>query len=227
MNIRRKVESALDLATLTIGSKNYGSWSLRGWLLTRFSGIPFREKIIPPDDPVMRAELLLLSPSCLVPCLTHGGINVWDTLAIGEYLNEINPAARLLPQDRAKRARCRSICGEMHSSFGPMRSALPMNLKGDFPNFRIWARAQADIDRIATIWRECLNLYGGPFLLGERSMADAMYAPVVARFRTYHVKLDSRCGDYCQQIMTMPEMAEWIDAAQQEPAEIEELEVEF
>ena len=120
----------------------------------------------------MRAELLFLSPSFLVPCMTHDGISVWDTLAIGEYLNEIRPEARLLPQDRAKRARCRSICGEMHSGFGPMRSALPMNLKGDFPNFKVWARAQADIDRITTIWRECLNLYGGPFFLSERICAS-------------------------------------------------------
>jgi glutathione S-transferase len=150
----------LDRATLTIGSKNYGSWSLRGWLLARFSGIPFAEKIVPPDDPAMRAELLLLSPSCLVPCLTHAGISVWDTLAIGEYLNEIRPRAGLLPKEIVKRARCRSICGEMHSSFASMRSAMPMNLKGDFPNFKVWARAQADIDRITMIWRDCLGRFG-------------------------------------------------------------------
>jgi glutathione S-transferase len=98
--------------------------------------------------------------------------------------------------DRIKRARCRSICGEMHSGFGAMRSALPMNLQGDFPNFKVWKRAQADIDRITTIWRECLELYEGPFLLGERSMADAMYAPVVTRFLTYYVTLDPLCSAY-------------------------------
>jgi glutathione S-transferase len=214
-------------ATLTISCKNYSSWSLRGWLLTRFSGLPFTEKIISPDDPAMRAELLLLSSSFLVPCLSHNGIEVWDTLAIGEYLNEIKPAALLLPEDRVKRTRCRSINGEMHSGFGPMRSALPMNLKGDFPDFKVWARAQADIDRITEIWQDCLDLYGGPFLLGERSMADAMYAPVVTRFFTYHVKLDDICGAYCRTIMAMPEMIEWIDAAKQEPENVEELEVEF
>lgn len=218
---------SLDDATLTISSKNYSSWSLRGWLLTRFSGLSFQEKIISPDDPAMRAELLLLSSSFLVPCLTHDGIDVWDTLAIGEYLNEIKPGARLLPDDRLKRARCRSISGEMHSGFGPLRSALPMNLKGDYPDFKVWARAQADIDRIAAIWRECLDLFGGPFLFGERSMADAMYAPVVTRFLTYHVKLDSLCGAYCREIMALPEMIEWIDAAKQEPTDIDELEVEF
>lgn len=217
----------MDQATLTISSRNYSSWSLRGWLLTRFSGLPFVEKVIPPDDPAMRAELLLLSPSFLVPCLVHDGITIWDTLAIGEYLNEVRPGSGLLPADRAKRARCRSISGEMHSGFAPLRSGLPMNLKGDFPAFKVWARAKADIDRIATIWREGLDLYGGAFLMGERSMADAMYAPVVTRFLTYHVELDAPCRAYCRTIMAMPEMIEWIDAAKLEPAEVEELEVEF
>jgi glutathione S-transferase len=110
---------ALDDATLTISSKNYSSWALRGWLMTKFSGLPFSEKVISPDDPAMRAELLLLSSSFLVPCLSHNGLKVWDTLAIGEYLNEIRPAALLLPEDRAKRTRCRSISGEMHSGFVP------------------------------------------------------------------------------------------------------------
>lgn len=119
--------------------------------MTKFSGLPFSEKVISPDDPAMRAELLLLSSSFLVPCLSHNGIKVWDTLAIGEYLNEIEPAALLLPADRAKRSLCRSISGEMHSGFGPMRSALPMNLKGDFPNFKVWTRAQGDIDRITDL----------------------------------------------------------------------------
>ena len=214
-------------ATLSISSKNYSSWSLRGWLMTKFSELPFSETVISPDDPAMRDELLLLSSSFLVPCLTHDGISVWDTLAIGEYLNEIKPEARLLPAELKKRTRCRSICGEMHSGFGSLRSALPVNLQGDFPNFKVWKRAQADIDRITTIWRECLDLYGGPFLLGERSMADAMYAPVVTRFRTYHVKLDSVCDSYCKEILAMPEMIEWVEAAKQEPRQLEELEVEF
>lgn len=214
-------------AILTISSKNYSSWSLRGWLMARFSGLPFVEKVISPDDPAMRAELLLLSSSFLVPNLTHNGLKIWDTLAIGEYLNEIRPEAHLLPADLEKRTRCRSISGEMHSGFGPMRAALPMNLKGDFPNFKVWARAQADIDRITAIWREHLDLYGGPFLLGERSIADAMYAPVVTRLLTYHVKVDSQCADYCKTIRAMPELEEWTEAAKAEPDDLEELEVEF
>lgn len=214
-------------ATLTISSKNYSSWSLRGWLLTKFSGLPFTEHVISSDDPSVRDELLLLSSSFLVPCLVHDGLRIWDTLAIGEYLNEVKPGAHLLPADPSKRTRCRSICGEMHSGFASMRSALPMNLQGDFPNFRVWKRAEADIGRITTIWRECFEHFGGPFLLGERSMADAMYAPVVTRFLTYHVKLDPACGAYCKEIMDMPEMIEWVEAARQEPRQLEELEVEF
>ncbi|MDP2252154.1 MAG: glutathione S-transferase N-terminal domain-containing protein, partial [Hydrogenophaga sp.] len=112
---------------LTISSKNYGAWALRGWLMARLAKLEFTEKIISPDDPAMKAEMLLLSASMRVPALEHDGIHVWDTLAIGEYLNEIKPKAGLLPADRAARAHCRAICGEMHSGFSAMRSSLPMN----------------------------------------------------------------------------------------------------
>ena len=214
-------------ATLTISSKNYSSWSLRGWLLTKFSGLPFTEKHVSPDDDAVRAEILLLSPSFLVPCLHHGGIKVWDTLSIAEYLNEIRPEARLLPADKKARAHCRSICGEMHSGFSNLRSSLPMNIKAQFPNFKIWSRAQADIDRIVEIWRDCLRKADGPYLFGTRTMADAMYAPVATRFLTYDVPLDDVCARYCATIMAMPEMQEWVAAAKCEPEDIDELEVEF
>jgi glutathione S-transferase len=214
-------------ATLTISSKNYSSWSLRGWLLTKMAGLDFKEDILPADDPSTRAELLLLSPSFQVPRLTHNGISVWDTLAIAEYLHEISPEAGLFPSDAAARAHCRSISGEMHSGFANLRSALPMNLKAHFPKFKIWAGAQADIDRIVTIWRECLLTYGGPYLYGELSMADAMYAPVCTRFKTYDVKLDKECAAYSQRILAWPLMTEWLEAAKAEPEELEELDVEF
>lgn len=214
-------------AVLTITSKNYSSWSLRGWLLTKFSGLEFEEQTISPDDPSARAEILLLSSSILVPCLRHDDATVWDTLAIAEYLNEIRPQAGLLPKDRVLRARCRSICGEIHSGFTALRSSLPVNLKGHFPGFKIWSRAQADIDRITTLWAECLDASKGPFLFGERSMADAMYAPVVTRFVTYDVSLPKRLQDYSAVILAMPEMKEWLAAAKREPEDIEELEVEF
>ncbi len=215
-------------ATLTIASKNYGSWSLRGWLLCKLAELDFEEKMAGSDDPSMRAELLLLSPSFLVPCLTHDGIKIWDTLAIAEYLNELLPDSGLLPTERAARARCRSISGEMHSGFSNMRSALPMNLKAHHAGFKVWAGAQADIDRIVAIWRECLAAGKGPFLFGAKPcMADAMFAPVVTRFLTYDVKLDSDCAAYCKAIMALPAMREWFAAAKTEPDEVEELDVEF
>lgn len=214
-------------AVLTISSKNYSSWSLRGWLLCKMAGLDFHEEVMSSDDPSTRAELLLLSPSFLVPCLVHEGIKVWDTLAIAEYLAEIRPEAGLLPKDLTARAHCRAVSGEMHSGFHNLRSALPMNLKAHFPDFKVWSGAQGDIERVFAIWRDCLDTYGGPYLFGGLSMADAMYAPVCTRFLTYNVKLDSDCAGYCETITSWPAMIEWTDAAKLEPDELEELDVEF
>lgn len=213
--------------TLTISSKNYSSWSLRGWLLCMMAGLEFEERMLPMDDPSARAELLLLSPSFLVPRLTHDDVTVWDTLAIAGYLDEIRPQAGLLPADIGARAHCRSICGEMHSGFANLRSALPMNLKAHYPGFKLWAGAQADIDRVTEIWRECLGAYGGPHLFGALSMADAMYAPVCLRFLTYDVGLDPACKAYCDTILEWPALQRWIEAAKSEPDELEELDAEF
>jgi glutathione S-transferase len=215
-------------AVLTISSKNYSSWCLRGWLLCRMAGLDFEEEILPADDPSARAELLLLSPSFLVPCLRHGEIKVWDTMAIAEYLNEAFPAAGLLPKTLEARTHCRAVSAEMHSGFANLRSALPMNLKSHYPKFKVFTGAQADIDRIVEIWRECLKAYEGPYLFGDApTLADAMYAPVVTRFRTYAVKLDRICSDYCDTVTALPEMIEWVEAAKAEPEALEELEAEF
>jgi glutathione S-transferase len=215
-------------AVLTISSKNYGAWALRGWLLAKLAGLTFTEKVISPDDPAMKAEMLLLSSSTRVPALSHNGIEVWDTLAIAEYLNELHPGAKLLPTDPKARAHCRSICGEIHSGFTAMRSSLPMNLKAHFPGFKLWSRAQADVDHIIKIWYDCFATYGGPYLFGDSpGMADAMYAPVVTRLLTYDVVLDPTCAAYCQRIMALPAMAQWVAAALAEPDEIDELEAEF
>lgn len=214
-------------ATLTISSKNYSSWSLRGWLLCKMAGLDFEEKFVDLDAPETRQELLLLSPSVLVPRLTHNGVTVWDTLAIAEYLAEIAPKAGLLPTDRAKRAHCRAVSGEIHSGFYNLRSALPMNLKARHKKFKIFSGARPDVERIKTIWTECLEAYGGPYLFGSLSMADAMYAPVCTRFRTYAVELEPRLTAYCEQIFDWPLMKEWTKAALEEPDEIIELEVEF
>lgn len=213
--------------TLTISSKNYSSWSLRGWLLCKFAGLDFREERLAIDDPSSRAELLLLSPSFLVPCLNHAGLTVWDTLAIAEYLYEVDPANDLFPAERAARARCRSIAGEMHAGFSNLRAALPMNVRARYPGFHVWAGAQADIDRITQIWRECLTQYGGPYLFGTRSMADAMFAPVVTRFATYDVSLDPVSAAYGERIGALPEMIEWTEAAKNEPDDVDELDAEF
>jgi len=195
--------------------------------MVKLAGIAFDEVIVGPDDADARAEILLLSPSILVPCLTFDGVKVWDTIAIGEFLNEVAPEKHLLPKDRTQRARCRSVCGEMHSGFVSLRQALPMNIKAHYENFKIWSKARADIERIAAIWRECLDAHGGPFLFGEISLADAMYAPVVSRFRTYGVELDPQLAAYAERIWNLPAMQEWREAAEAEKEEIEELEVEF
>ena len=218
----------MAVATLSLSSKNYSSWSMRGWLMAKLAGIDFEEVIVEPGDADARAEILLLSPSILVPCLVYEGVRVWDTLAIGEFLHEIAPKKRLLPTDRVARAHARAICGEMHSGFVSLRQALPMNIKAHIPGFKIWSKAQADIERIKTIWTECLKRYGGPFLFGGQvGLADAMYAPVISRFRTYDVKLGAPLQAYADLIWSLPAVAEWREAALAEKEEIEELDVEF
>ena len=218
----------MDKASLTISSKNYSSWSLRGWLLCKMAGLDFDEKIVPIDDPSARAELLLMSPSFLVPCLRHKGVTVWDTLAIAEYLNENFPGANMLPTEKAARARCRSIAGEMHSGFAALRSSLPMNLRFRKPGFTVWSSAQADIDRITAIWRECLTTWKGPFLFGSQpTIADCMYAPVVTRFLSYDVNVGPACQEYCNTILNWAPLKEWVGDAKEEPQEIIELDLDF
>jgi glutathione S-transferase len=214
-------------ATLLISSKNYSSWSLRGFLLCHLARLPFEEKAVAQDADNL-AELLLRSSSIRIPCLIHEGVTVWDTLAIAEYLNEIFPDAGMYPAERMARARCRAISGEMHSGFSALRSSLPMNLRMHRPGITLWSAARADIARITEIWRECLETWGGPWLFGRQpSVGDAMYAPVATRFRSYGVALEQACDAYCTQVMGWAPMRAWIDAALLEPDQIEELEVEF
>lgn len=214
-------------AELTISSKTYSAWSLRGWLLCRLAGLDVTERVVA-NDAGNRAELLLLSPSVLVPRLTHDGVSVWDTLAIAEYLNETFPEAQMLPADTAARAHCRSVSGEIHSGFTNLRSALPMNLKVQHAKFPVFSGAKPDIERIEAIWEDCLSRYGGPFLFGARpTIADAMYAPVTRRFITYAVAVSPACQAYCDTIDQWEPMRQWLEAARAEPEEMEELEVEF
>ncbi len=215
-------------ASLLISSKNYSSWSLRGFLLAKLSGISFKEERVSPDDPRAKEELLMRTSSILVPCLIHGEVSVWDTIAIAEYLNENFPEAGMLPRDVQARARCRSISGEMHSGFAALRSSLPMNLRFRKPGFTVWSSAQADIDRITSIWQDCLTTWKGPFLFGRMpTIADCMYAPVVTRFQSYDVNVGPVCQQYCNTILSWSPMKEWIADAKDEPQEIIELDLDF
>ncbi|MBE3639132.1 glutathione S-transferase family protein [Mangrovicoccus algicola] len=215
-------------ATLTISSKNYSSWSLRGWLLCRLAGLDFEEKPVSIDDPGTRQELLLLSPTVRVPRLAHDGVEVWDTLAIANYLHDTFPDAGMFPADRKARAHCRAISGEMHSGFFNLRSALPMNIKARHAAFKVFSGARPDIAHVKEIWGDCLRAYGGPFLFGDApSVADAMFAPVCTRFRTYAVELEPPLAAYCRTIFDWEPMRDWEAAAMAEPDEMAELEVEF
>lgn len=196
--------------------------------MMKFAGLTFTEHKVDVDAPEVRAELLLLAPSILVPCLNHNGIRVWDTLAIGEYLNEVAPKAGLLPTEMVRRAHCRAICGEMHSGFSAMRASLPMNFKAQLKSFKVWSKAQADIDRIIEIWSDCSKRYKGPYLFGAKpNLADAMFAPVASRFTTYGVNLPKVCAKYRDTIMALPAMQEWRKQALQEPEEFDELDMDF
>ena len=215
-------------ATLTINSRNYGAFSLRSWLLCKMAGLDFEVVVAGEDDPATRAELLLLSPSFLVPRLDHDGIRVWDTMAIAEHLQEALPEGTLLPADPAARAHCRSICGEMHSGFHNLRSALPMNIRRKHKEFKVYSGALEDIDRVIAIWHECLDRFGGPWLFGKQpNMADAIYAPVCSRFSTYNIELDRACAGYVKRSLGSPLMKEWNAAAVAEPEIFSDLEVEF
>lgn len=217
----------MEKATLTISSKTYSAWSLRGWLLCQLAGLKVEERQVE-NDAANRAELLLLSPSVLVPRLNYGGASVWDTLAIAEFLNERFPESGLFPADPIARAHCRSISGEIHSGFTNLRSALPMNLKVKHEKFPVFSGARPDIERIETIWQDCLDRFGGPFLFGAHpTVADAMYAPVTTRFTTYAVAVSNAARSYCETIAAWEPMQEWVAAAKAEPEEMEDLEVEF
>jgi glutathione S-transferase len=216
-----------DKATLVISSRNYSSWSLRGWLLVRLSGLECDVRSVAADDARARAELLLQTASIRIPYLEHDGLTIWDVLAIAEYLHERFPDAAMMPQDAAARASCRSISGEMHAGFAALRSSLPVNLRAFRAGFPIWSGVRADIDRVTEIWRECIGTWGGPYLFGARlSVADAMFAPVCTRFATYDVALDKVSDDYKHTMLATPDMRAWKSAALQEPEEVTELEVE-
>ncbi|HEX3883193.1 MAG TPA: glutathione S-transferase family protein [Stellaceae bacterium] len=213
--------------TLTIGNKNYSSWSLRPWLAARVGGIAFDEVLIPLYLPGSRDEILTHSGAGKVPVLHHGEVTVWESLAICEYLAEAFPDSGLWPADPAARAVARAVATEMHGGFLALRRHLPMNCRRTPSARAIPAEVQADIDRVCTIWRDCRARFGvsGEFLFGPFSIADAMYAPVVSRFKSYKVAVSATETTYCAAVMALPAMREWLAAARAEPWTVENFEV--
>ena len=202
--------------TLILGNKAYSSWSLRPWIALKQAGVPF-------DEIVLRIgtgnsdEIRKYSPAGKVPILKDGDFTVWDSLAIIEYVAEKH--TRLWPADAKARAVARSVSAEMHSGFVPLRKLCNMNVRKHYPNFELTDDVRADIARIETIWADARAQFGkdGPFLFGEWTAADAMYAPVVTRFKTYDVKLSKGSQDYCDAVLALPAMKDWYAAGAAEP----------
>jgi len=207
-----------DALTLIIGNKNYSSWSLRPWLLLRHHGIAFEEVRLPLDTPEFASGIARFSPSGRVPVLHRGDLVVWDSLAICEFVNETFLDGRGWPDDADARAVARSASAEMHSGFLAMRNALPMNCRKRAKGFVVPSEAERDIARVKQLWRDCRARFGasGPFLFGGFSIADAMYAPVVLRFRTYGVALDGVERDYAAAMLDVPAMRQWLQDAETE-----------
>jgi glutathione S-transferase len=216
----------MDSYELVIGDKNYSSWSLRPWFALKAFGIPFGEIRIRLRQPETPQNILLHSPSGKVPALKAGGLVVWDSLAIIEYLAEQHASLNLWPRDPSARALARSASAEMHSGFNVLRTEMPMDLLNSRPAAAIGAALEADIRRVTQIWRECRARFGeaGPYLFGELSAADAMFAPVATRFATYGVDLatygdDGTAKAYGEALLAAPVMAEWRKGAEEEQAE--------
>lgn len=211
---------------LVIANKNYSSWSMRPWVLMTAFNIPFQEigVLLERDDTAV--QIAQYSASGRVPILLAGETAVWDSLAICEYLAEQFPDQRMWPEDVAARATARSICAEMHSGFRGLRTAMWMNIRARFPGKGRTAEAQADIGRISEIWEDCLAAAGPhDFLFGDFTIADAYFAPVATRFRTYEVTLGPLLDAYVDRLLAYPPVAQWIDAALLESARIEKYDV--
>jgi glutathione S-transferase len=211
--------------TLVIGDKNLSSWSLRPWLALKQCGIPFEEVCIRLRQPDTKAEILRHTPAGKVPALKAKTGAIWDSLAILEYLAEQHPEHALWPQDREARAAARSISAEMHSGFATLRNDMPMDLLARLPTPPLGATLEADISRIVDIWKDARSRYGagGPYLFGHFTNADAMFAPVATRFRTYSLDLgafddDGSAGQYAAALLALPAMAEWTEGAVAEGA---------
>jgi glutathione S-transferase len=203
--------------TLVIGNKNYSPWSLRPWLFMKHIGLEFQEFLIPLDTPESGEQIDRYTPSGRVPVLRQGTLCVWDSLAICEYVAEL--AGRGWPQARETRAVARAVCAEMHSGFSTLRSLWPMNARARNRRTAVPVALEADIERIDEIWNDCRGRFGGggPWLFGQYSVADAMYAPVVLRFNTYGARISQAARWYMATVLEDAPLQEWLQAAKQEP----------
>jgi len=202
--------------TLVIGNKNYSSWSLRAWLMLREVGIDFEEHRIALDEPGSAAKIREFSEAGRVPILVLDGVATWDTLAIAETVAERWPEKQLWPADPAARAHARCISAEMHAGFEVLRTRMPMNCRAMGRHVALPDELTADIDRVIAIWSDCNHKYGGEWLFGNFSIADAMYAPVVLRFRTYGINLPESAKIYANRLLESLSMQEWLAAAETE-----------
>jgi glutathione S-transferase len=203
--------------TLVIGNKNYSSWSLRAWLLMKHVGVEFEEILIALDTATTHEQLEHYGPSGRVPVLLHGQLRVWDSLAICEYVAELS--GKGWPQAREARAVARSVCAEMHSGFVNLRTLWPMNARARNRHTANLPALEADIERIDEIWNDCRRRFGGggPWLFGEYTVADAMYAPMVVRFKTYGARISESARWYMASVLEDGALQEWLQAAKQEP----------
>jgi glutathione S-transferase len=214
---------------LTIGNKNYSSWSFRPWIALKVAGILFEETVIPIYYPGSKERFLALSPAGKVPILQEGDVTVWESLAILEYVAEKFPDAGLWPRDAAARAHARAIASEMHASFVPLRRQCPMNMWRPIKKLELGAETAANVARIDAIWSNCRARFGhdGPFLFGRFGAADAMYAPVVSRFHTYGIEVGPASAAYMQAVMALPAWHDWYAAALKEEWLLAEDEVDW
>jgi len=210
---------------LTIGNKNYSSWSMRPWVLLRQAGVPFEERLLRFDafdaGSQFKQALAGLTPTGKVPVLQDGDLVIWDTLAIAEYLAEQFPGKQLWPEDQAARARARSVCAEMHAGFGALRSHCPQNIEASLPDtgaliWRDQPAVRADVARLVAMWSELLAAHGGPLLFGHFSIADAYFAPVCMRLKTYGLPVPPVISAYVERVAALPGVAAWIADARAE-----------
>ncbi len=207
---------------LFVGNKNYSSWSMRNWVLLRQAGIPFEEVVVRFDSfdagSQFKSTMSALTPTGKVPVLLDGELAIWDTLAIAEYVAEQFPEKNLWPQDKAARARARSICAELHSGFAGLRGNCPMNIEASLPEVGalIWRdkpAVRSDVQRLVQMWTALLQQHGGPMLFGDFSIADAYFAPICTRLKTYALPVPQPVADYVQRVLALPGVAAWVEAA--------------